>query len=136
VQKFKEGVHDSYYFEMLIEDLPMWGYLGEIEGEDIIMGEGENSRTYLYPHLHFTIGTNQNKIVKASVHTSEARKVDITDITSSMTVHFTYSVEWTFENLKHSDRHDTYVDNHFVPRQFNVQVSRSTKYIHLHYPQN
>jgi len=71
--------------------------------------------------LHFTIGTNSDKIVKASVHTSESRRVDITDVSKETTVQFTYSVEWTFENLKHADRHSMYADNHFVPKNFNVQ---------------
>ena len=71
LKQLKEAVHNGYYFEMMIEDLPMWGYLGEIEGEDLLLGESDASHTYLYPHLHFTIGTNQDKIVKASVHTSE-----------------------------------------------------------------
>ena len=75
VQQFKEAVHDDYYFEMLVEDLPMWGYIGEITGEDLILGELEDSRTYLFPHLHFKIGVNDNKIVSTHVFTQSHRKV-------------------------------------------------------------
>ena len=38
---FKDAVHNDYYFEFYVEDLPMWGYVGEIAGEDLILGEME-----------------------------------------------------------------------------------------------
>jgi hypothetical protein len=67
--KFKEAIHNNYFFEMFVEDLPMWGYIGDASGEDIIMGEVEGSQTYLFPHLHFRLGYNDNKIVSAKVTT-------------------------------------------------------------------
>ena len=70
--KFKEAIHNNWFFEMYIEDLPMWGYIGEIEDEDMIFGEDEGSKTLLYPHLHFRIGTNENNIVAVEV-TTEVR---------------------------------------------------------------
>jgi len=29
--KFKEAIHNNYFFEMFLEDLPMWGYIGDFE---------------------------------------------------------------------------------------------------------
>ena len=51
------------------EVLTMWGYVGEIEGEDIILGEDEGSQTFIYPHLHFRLGINANNIVAVTVTT-------------------------------------------------------------------
>ena len=31
---FKEGIHKSYLFEFFIEDLPMWGHVGDATDED------------------------------------------------------------------------------------------------------
>ena len=67
--KFKEAIHNSYFFEMFVEDLPMWGYIGDIENEDIVIGEVEGSKTYLFPHLHFRLGYNKDQIVSAKVTT-------------------------------------------------------------------
>lgn len=40
-----------------MDDLPMYGYIGEPEGQAPILGHTfEGSHTYLYPHLHFSIG--------------------------------------------------------------------------------
>jgi transmembrane 9 superfamily member 1 len=65
----KDAIHNNYFFEMFVEDLPMWGYIGDIENEDAIMGEVEGSKTYLFPHLQFELGTNRNRIVAAKVTT-------------------------------------------------------------------
>ena len=51
LEKFKDAIHNNYFFEMFVEDLPMWGYIGDASGEDFIMGEVEGSQTYLFPHL-------------------------------------------------------------------------------------
>lgn len=65
----KEAIHNNYFFEMFVEDLPMWGYVGDAVDEDLILGENSASRTYLFPHLHFYLGYNKQKIVSAKVTT-------------------------------------------------------------------
>lgn len=69
LSKFKDAIHNSYYFEMFVEDLPMWGYIGDIEAEDMLIGEVSGSKTYLFPHLHFRLGYNSGNIVSAKVTT-------------------------------------------------------------------
>jgi Endomembrane protein 70 len=69
LQKLKDAIHNNFFFEMFVEDLPMWGYIGDISDEDIIMGEVEGSKTFLFPHLHFFLGYNEDQIVSAKVTT-------------------------------------------------------------------
>ena len=69
LQKFKDAIHNDYYFEMFVEDLPLWGYIGDAAYEDMIVGETEGSKTYLFTHLHFNIGHNGNQIVSVKVNT-------------------------------------------------------------------
>lgn len=69
LMKLKNAIHEYYYFEMFIEDLPMWGYVGDFSDEDFIIGEVPGSRTNLFTHLHFTIGHNNGQIVSAKVNT-------------------------------------------------------------------
>ena len=70
IVKLKEAIHNNYFFEMFVEDLPMWGYIGDIADEDMIVGEMmEGSKTYLFTHLNFIIGQNNNQIVSAKVTT-------------------------------------------------------------------
>jgi Endomembrane protein 70 len=73
LQALKDAIHNNYFFEMFVEDLPMWGYIGDTADEDLIIGEFEGSKTYLFAHLHFYLGYNQNQIVAAKVTTDVRR---------------------------------------------------------------
>ena len=118
---FKEAIHNNYFFEMFVEDLPMWGYIGDFEDEDAILGEMEGSRTYLFPHLHFKIGTNNDQIVSLTVTTERDRRVDITNVNKPTTVQFSYSVEWHEESeLTWKKRMTRYSDSRFLPGGFEI----------------
>lgn len=71
LKQFKHAIHDNYFFEMFVEDLPMWGYVGDdgAEGDSFIIDEVEGTRTFLFPHLHFNLGFNGDQIVSAIVTT-------------------------------------------------------------------
>jgi hypothetical protein len=75
LEKFKDAIHNNYFFEMFIEDLPMWGYIGDATDEDFLMGEVRGSKTFLFPHLHFYLGYNGDQIVAAKV-TTDVREVN------------------------------------------------------------
>jgi len=116
----KEAIHKDYFFEMFVEDLPVWGYIGDTMDEDMIMGEVESSKTYLFPHLHFYIGHNNERIVAAKVTTDMDRRVDITNIDQPVHVQFSYSVEWYEESLQWKDRMTRYADSRFLPGSFEI----------------
>ena len=40
LEEFKSAILNSYFFEMFVEDLPMWGYVGDVSGEDLLVGDG------------------------------------------------------------------------------------------------
>jgi Endomembrane protein 70 len=69
LEKFKDAIHNNYFFEMFVEDLPMWGYIGDVADEDLLIGEVQGSKTYLFPHLQFHLGFNNDQIVSAKVTT-------------------------------------------------------------------
>lgn len=108
---------------MYVEDLPMSGFIGDIMDEDVvaqdIMGTGEG-KTYLFPHLHFTLGVNENKIVSAIVRTDASKKVDITDVNEPKTVTFSYSVEFTNDPLKWKNRMSRYTNTMFAPQSSEI----------------
>lgn len=48
------------------------------EGQAPLLGHTfDGSHTYLYPHLHFSMGYNKDQIVSVNVTTLYQRKVDI-----------------------------------------------------------
>ena len=74
---------------MFIDDLPMWGYVGEVAHEEFLLGKSiQGARVYLYPHLHFSIGYNNDQIVSVNVTTDPKRRVDVTDIIAGQEVFY------------------------------------------------
>eukprot|EP00339_Tiarina_fusa_P021999 CAMPEP_0117037924 /NCGR_PEP_ID=MMETSP0472-20121206/26724_1 /TAXON_ID=693140 ORGANISM="Tiarina fusus, Strain LIS" /NCGR_SAMPLE_ID=MMETSP0472 /ASSEMBLY_ACC=CAM_ASM_000603 /LENGTH=629 /DNA_ID=CAMNT_0004748019 /DNA_START=42 /DNA_END=1931 /DNA_ORIENTATION=- len=121
LQALKDAIHNNYFFEMFVEDLPMWGYIGDTADEDLIVGEVEGSKTFLFAHLHFYLGHNRNQIVAAKVTTDMDRRVDITDVNTPQEVQFSYSVEWYEErNLLWKDRMTRYAESRFLPSSFEI----------------
>lgn len=121
LQMFTKAIENDYYFEMFVEDLPMWGYIGEVEGEDVLLGHLETVRRYIYPHLHFSIGYNVDQIVSVNVSTNPQRKVDITEEFDGTEVTFSYSVEWVPRpDLTWENRMSRYHDSRFLPGTFEI----------------
>jgi len=120
IQKLKDAIHNNYFFEMFVEDLPMWGYIGDVSDEDILGEIMDSSKTFLFTHLNFIIGHNNNQVVSAKVTTDMDRRVDISDATKNMHVQFSYSVQWVQETLTWKRRMERYVGTTFLPSSFEI----------------
>lgn len=118
----KNAIEDDYFFEMFIDDLPIWGYLGEVVHEEFLLGKSiQGARVYLYPHLHFSMGFNNDQIVSANVTTDPKRRVDITDVSMGQEIVFSYSIEWLHvPEIKYDDRMKRYADSTFLPTSFEI----------------
>mmetsp|Transcript_20315 Transcript_20315/g.29164 ORF Transcript_20315/g.29164 Transcript_20315/m.29164 type:complete len:462 (-) Transcript_20315:17-1402(-) len=122
LKEFKDAIEDDYFFEMFVDDLPMWGYVGEVAHEEFLLGKSiQGARVYLYPHLHFSIGFNNDQIVSANVTTDPKRRVDITDVVSGQEIVFSYSVEWRHQpDIDYDDRMKRYEGSAFLPSTFEI----------------
>lgn len=59
--------------------------------EDFLLGKSiQGARVYLYPHLHFSIGFNNDQVVTANVTMDTSRRVDITDTSVGLEVRNLY----------------------------------------------
>ncbi len=107
---------------MIIDGLPVWGYIGEVVHEEFLLGKSiQGATVYLYPHLHFSLGFNGDQIVSANVTTDHKRRVDITDVSAGQEIVFSYSIEWVhMPHLKHSNRMSRYSHSHFLPTSFEI----------------
>jgi hypothetical protein len=55
--------------------------------EEFLLGKSiQGARVYLYPHLHFSLGFNNDQVVSANVTTDPKRRVDITDVSMGQEV--------------------------------------------------
>ncbi|CAL1272135.1 unnamed protein product [Larinioides sclopetarius] len=100
LQAFIYAVKNHYWYQMYLDDLPVWGIVGEYE-------ESENSY-YLWTHKKFDIGYNADQIVDVNL-TSEAK----VKLEKGKKITFTYEVNWKPSSVKFEDRFDKYLDPSF-----------------------
>lgn len=116
MQTLKDAIENSYFFELFVEDLPMYGFIGDIENEDYIQKDitgSDQGKFLLFTHLDFHFGMNKGKIVSAAIYTDKTRAVDITDTKIPKEIEFTYSIKWTEESLEWKHRMKNYANNAF-----------------------
>lgn len=99
LKAFTYAVKNHYWYQMYLDDLPIWGVVGEI---------GENNEYYIFTHKKFEIGYNGKQIVDVNL-TSE-NKVKLED---NAVISFTYEVSWKSSAVKFEDRFDKYLDPNF-----------------------
>uniref|UniRef100_A0A8B9FCM1 Transmembrane 9 superfamily member n=1 Tax=Amazona collaria TaxID=241587 RepID=A0A8B9FCM1_9PSIT len=97
---FVYAIKNHYWCQMYIDDLPIWGIVGEADenGEDC----------YLWTYKKLEIGYNGNRIVDVNL-TSEG-KVKLVPNTK---IQMSYSVKWKKSDVKFEDRFDKYLGPSF-----------------------
>jgi len=97
---FLYAVKNHYWYQMYLDDLPIWGIVGEIDEKD--------QTYYIWTHKKFEMGYNGNQIVDVNL-TSENRA----KIQQGEKIPFTYEVVWKKSNINYEDRFDKYLDPNF-----------------------
>ncbi len=75
VSDFALAIDRQYWFELFMDDLPMWGYVGEAKRAE---KEGEKDVLLLYPHWQLDISYNGDQ-VRRRWDKSEQRLVTAVD---------------------------------------------------------
>ena len=84
IKKLQTAVDEEYFFELLVDGLPVWGYVGDSDKEtDLILASGSlaaaaDPHKYIHAHFHFSIGYNGNKIVEVNLTADPTGRFDVT----------------------------------------------------------
>ena len=118
--KFKQAIVDDYYFEMLLDELPIWGYVGELETKSVnFEREFDNStRYYLFTHLDFSIAYNDRHIIEVNVSADPLQRVDLGQHVRKL--EFSYSVKWLETSTPLAERMSRYAQYSFLPQSFEI----------------
>jgi len=84
LKAFLYAVKNHYWYQMYLDDLPIWGIVGEIDDKD-----KDNDNYYIWTHKKFEIGYNDDQIVDVNL-TSEGR----TKLQLGQSLAFSYEVIW------------------------------------------
>jgi len=98
--KFVYAVKNYYWYQMYMDDLPVWGIVGEVDETD--------KAYYLWTHKKFDIGYNGDRIVDVNLTSENKIKLE-----HGKRVEFSYEVVWKPSNVKFEDRFDKYLDASF-----------------------
>ncbi|KAK9004495.1 hypothetical protein V6N11_041966 [Hibiscus sabdariffa] len=107
-KQFKDAIENSYWFEFFVDDLPLWGFVGELHPDR----NSENGKQVLYTHKNIVIKYNKDQIIHVNL-TQEGPK----PVEAGRIVDMTYSIKWLPTNVTFARRFDVYLDYPFFEHQ-------------------
>ncbi|KAL1222853.1 Transmembrane 9 superfamily member 1 [Cardamine amara subsp. amara] len=108
VKQFKDAIESSYWFEFFVDDLPLWGFVGELHPDK----NSENGKHVLYTHKNIIVKHNKDQIIHVNLTQDNPRPLE-----AGKTVDLTYSVQWIPTNVTFARRFDVYLDYPFFEHQ-------------------
>ncbi|KAH7284451.1 hypothetical protein KP509_34G054800 [Ceratopteris richardii] len=108
VEVFKDAIENAYWFEFFIDDLPLWGFVGELRHGK----KEEDSEFYLFTHKSFNIKYNDNQIIQVNLSHGDPQK-----LVPGKSLDLTYSVSWSETDTPFARRFDVYLDYPFFEHQ-------------------
>jgi len=123
---FTDAVKNHYWYQLYLDELPMWGMVGQMEGSAAVPGSSNvaggaevpnlsssgNARAFFYTHKAFSISYNQNHIIQVNLTSANPKPIE-----KGKKEAMTYSVTWTPTDGSFEDRFDRYLDFSFFEHQ-------------------
>eukprot|EP01094_Clydonella_sp_ATCC50884_P022575 TRINITY_DN5229_c0_g1_i1.p1 TRINITY_DN5229_c0_g1~~TRINITY_DN5229_c0_g1_i1.p1 ORF type:complete len:497 (+),score=160.81 TRINITY_DN5229_c0_g1_i1:295-1785(+) len=107
VDVLKSAVQQQYWYQLFIDDLPMWGMVGEV-----VAKQGGEEEYYLYTHKQFDLSFNNDRIIEVNL-TSESA----VPIRAGAKISYTYGATWTASATPFQERFDKYLDRSFFEHE-------------------
>ncbi|XP_024544739.1 transmembrane 9 superfamily member 1 [Selaginella moellendorffii] len=105
--EFRAAIEETYWFEFFMDDLPLWGFVGEYHH-----GKAEEQNVAIYTHKHLVIKYNKNQIIQVNL-----TQDGLQPLSPGKSLEFTYSVKWIETNTSFHKRFDAYLDYPFFEHQ-------------------
>ena len=118
VDLFRRSVEEDFFFELIIDGLPIWGYVGDFH-DDFLIHREAFSEHFIYTHIHFDITYNDDRIIGVNVTTPPEYQASL-PYHDNVKVDFTYSVRWKPSTIKFEDRMKIYHEFHFLPEHIEI----------------
>uniref|UniRef100_A0AAX7SZ69 Transmembrane 9 superfamily member n=1 Tax=Astatotilapia calliptera TaxID=8154 RepID=A0AAX7SZ69_ASTCA len=128
VDELREAIEELYYFEFVLDDIPIWGFVGYIEESGFLP---HSHKVGLWTHLDFNIEYNGDYVIFANVSVKDVKPVPLEEGAGaavggvgvgggSLTVTHTYSVHWFESSLPYSRRAERLRDYSFFPKTLEI----------------
>jgi len=103
VEKFESAVAQHYWYQMYLDDLPIWGMVGEVNLDE---------QSYIYTGKSFSIAYNRDQIIQVNMTADHP-----VAIKAGAALSFKYSVRWVKTDKLFADRFERYLDYSFFEHQ-------------------
>ncbi|KAF2319857.1 hypothetical protein GH714_019732 [Hevea brasiliensis] len=108
VKQFKDAIENNYWFEFFMDDLPLWGFVGELNPDK----NSDKGKHVLYTHKSILVKYNKDQIIHVNL-TQEGPK----PLEAGRILDMTYSIKWMSTNVTFARRFDVYLDYPFFEHQ-------------------
>ncbi|KAI3448330.1 hypothetical protein Pfo_004995 [Paulownia fortunei] len=107
VKQFKDAIENNYWFEFFMDDLPLWGFVGELHSE-----RNSDNKHVLYTHKSISVMYNKDQIIQVNLTQQRPKSLEV-----GRTLDMSYSVKWIPTNISFARRFDVYLDYPFFEHQ-------------------
>jgi len=134
VKLFATAAEDQWFYQMYVDDLPVWGMVGEML-PDLEAAKGENFgsdlshledavakheekqgefKPYVYTKRTLQVSYNGDRIIKVDLTSEPA---SLTEVKVGITIKFELDIQWAQTNTPFHSRFDRYLDHAFFKHQ-------------------
>lgn len=134
VKLFSVAAEDQWFYQMYVDDLPVWGMVGEMLpdleaakgekfGSDLSHLEeavarheemGGELKPYVYTKRTLKVSYNQDRIIKVDLTSDPA---SLTEVKAGTELKFELDIQWEVTNSPYHSRFDRYLDHAFFKHQ-------------------
>ncbi|XP_060216927.1 transmembrane 9 superfamily member 1-like [Lycium barbarum] len=107
IAQFKYAIENLYWFEFFMDDLPIWGFVGE--GHPYINGDNKH---VIYTHKNLHIQYNRDQVIYVSLSQESPEPLE-----EGRVLDMTYSVKWVPTNVSYAERFNVYLDYNFFENE-------------------
>jgi transmembrane 9 superfamily member 3 len=98
-------IFPQYWYELFLDDLPMWGMVGEILRDD---AHSSRMEKHIFTHRSLSIAYSGDKIIQVNLTSENPVPIEV-----GRTLYFTYSVHWKLTDKAFENRFDRYLEYDF-----------------------
>ncbi|XP_069796855.1 transmembrane 9 superfamily member 1 isoform X4 [Narcine bancroftii] len=117
IEELREAVEELYYFEFVLDDIPIRGFVGYLEESTFLP---HTHKVGLWTHLDFHVEYNGDRVIHANVSVRDVKPQSLDELRAPASMTHTYSVRWHETSLPYQRRGERQRDHNFFPRTLEI----------------
>ncbi|XP_008838041.1 transmembrane 9 superfamily member 1 [Nannospalax galili] len=119
VEQLRQAIEELYYFEFVVDDLPIRGFVGYMEESGFLP---HSHKIGLWTHLDFHLEFHGDRIIFANVSVRDVKPHSLDGLRSDeiLGLTHTYSVRWSETSVEHRSDRRRGDDGGFFPRTLEI----------------